>query len=275
MGLFESAYEDTDAETVRLLGLTAARLGRSDQALSAARRLRDLPAVSGRNPSGDVEAIVTGLLDRLEDAALDSAIEVAAADDLVELSVVRSYRAQAAASRGQFEEAVEALGLDPGKIAQASPTDQVRCATAYLVGARYADAYPLLHPNIDALSIPDGQLFLARAALARRDTTTARQALRRVCEGEEPAAEVARVALDLVTAIETSPRDALAHIQFAIPDPQPSRVVDLRWAMAGPESQWEGPQQRDGEPVHDAASPVLDRFASVWATDLTGAWVTH
>jgi transcriptional regulator with XRE-family HTH domain len=170
MGLFDSAFDGTDAETVRLFGLTAARLGRADQALEAARRLRDLPADPGRDHAGDVEAIVTGLLDRLEDAALGSAIDAAAADELVELAVVRSYRAQAAASRGEFEQAVEALGLDPAEIAQASPTDQVRCATAYLVGARFADAYPLLHRNVEALSVPDGQLFLARAALAQRGT---------------------------------------------------------------------------------------------------------
>ena len=120
------------------------------------------------------------------------------------------------------------------------------------------------HGPWSALSVPDGQLFLAQSALAVQDSTTARQALKRITEdGSGAAAETAKVALDLVLAIEKSGRkEVLMRLHLQSEDWLPGGVGPNRDTSA-PESAWEGPADHSGEPTHDVAS-AAQRFATDW-----------
>lgn len=262
--LFHSV-DDGDPETLRLLAMTAARLRRWRDALNDARRMIDAGPMAKRKFARSAERIVVDCLDRLTSADdLDGAVALAAELNLVKPAALRSRRAFAQAMRGEFGGAVSALGLRPDTLDQATPDDQIRCASAFAVTSDFGAAYPILRRNVSALSVPDGHLFLAQAALAVQDSTTARQALKRVTEkGTGSVAETAKVALDLVMAIEKSgQKDVLTRLQLQSEDWLPG-VMDPSPDRAAPESPWEGPADHSGEPTHDPAS-AAQRFATDW-----------
>lgn len=200
LALFEPAMNDDDPDGIRLFAMTAARLGRWRDALSQASRLLD---IGDKRSANAARYIAADSFERLDDPNdLEGAARLAEKLTLADRAAIRSQLAFAHALRGDFGNAVTALGLTPRRLTEASPEDQIRCASAFLVKGTLEAAFPILWRNEGALSVPDGQLFLARAALAARNTTVAAQALRRVADCEEPAAETAQVALDLVEAIQ-------------------------------------------------------------------------
>lgn len=261
--LFERVA-DNHPETLRLQAMTAARLGRWRDALNGARQMVDARP-KGRKYARSAERIAIDCLDRLTTVdELEGALALATELDLIKPAALRSRRAYAQAMRGEFAGAVSALGLRPDTLDQAAPEDQIRCASALAVRSNFGAAYPILRRNLSALSVPDGQLFLAQSALAVQDSTTARQALKRITEdGRGAAAETAKVALDLVLAIEKSGRtEVLTRLHLQSEDWLPGVVGPSRDTSA-PESPWEGPAARSGEPTHDVTS-AAQRFATDW-----------
>ncbi len=167
--------------------MTAARLGCWQVALRSARRLVELAADTDPKYQHAARHIAMECFERLEEPDdLERAVDAAAEFSLVDDDTIRSQRAFARALRGDFERAVAALGLTPDRLREARPDDQVGCASAFLATGRFHDAYPILCRNEAELSNPEGQLFLAQAALAALDTTTARAALGRVTEATVP-----------------------------------------------------------------------------------------
>jgi tetratricopeptide (TPR) repeat protein len=270
MTIFEEENRDDDPECLRLFAMTAARVGDWHRAMRSARQVLDLAGPRDTKTRDVVWSIAGECFDRIDDPDdLQGAADLAADLGLVEDKIVRSQRALAQAIRGDFEGAVAALGLEPERLHEADPKDQVRCAVAFISGSRFAEAYPILRRCETELSNPDGQLFLAQSALAAMDTTTAREALRRMTGGDGAAADTARVAIELVQSIESSGKaQILSHMRM-FTDEHTTRLLPIAEGRPAPRSPWEGPASRDGEPVHDPVSPVLDRFTriglAIWA----------
>lgn len=254
---FEAMPVDAFPEGLRLRAMTAARLRHWRDAIDClaafVERQRDTPA--SRRTAADV---MIDAFDRLDDPdELQAAVEHASEAGLVDGRTRRRYLATARAQRGDFEEAVAALGLTVDRLEDASPSDQIRCARALAIGHQPARAYPILMRNRAALSVPDGHLFLAQAALAARDLSTAREALDTIAADRGSAAETARVAMDLVSAIErVGTEKVLERLSLTWQGGQP-RVLEARAPASAPESPWEG----DGPQQHEPAFAVLDRFA--------------
>ncbi len=245
MDLFERAYDENNADSVRLYAMTAARVRRWRDAIEKARVLADL-ADAGLAPRKSIDVatrIATETFERLDDPdEIERAVDLAAKLSLVDASVAGSRRAFARALRGDFEHAVAALGLEVNQLSEASPDDQVRCAAALVVKGRLKEAYPILVRNQDTLTVPEGQLLLAQAALAAANTTTARDALTRIGEADGAAADTARIALELVSAIEQSGRwDILAKVNWPSDDVRHLRVL--------PSAERAVPYTRAGIPV--------------------------
>jgi tetratricopeptide (TPR) repeat protein len=255
LALFEPAIGDDDATAIRLYAMTAARLGRWREALPQARRLLDLADPSAADAA---RFITADSLERLDDPDdLESAARLAGELKLAEPPAVRSQIAFARALRGDFEESVSALDLTPDRLAEASPEDQIRCTSAFLVKGELAAAFPILWRNEQALSNPDGQLFLARAALAAKNTTIAGDALRRVAEGDATSAETAQVALDLVAAIQSKGAfSILDDVLWVTTEPLVSRsLIEVkRWATSRSIENW----RFEYGQTHDSAFDVLD-----------------
>jgi transcriptional regulator with XRE-family HTH domain len=260
LALFEAAGHD-DPETMRLLAMTAARLGRWRHALDTAKRMKDASAEGAgyeRSASGIARECFPYLK---ESAEILAAADHAEALGLLDKTELRSHRALGHALTGDFATAVFALGLTTETLTTASPDDQIRCAIAYLVNDDLKDAFPILRDNASALSNPEGELQLARSALAAGNTTTARAALGRVAKSKGEAARTAGVALDLVKAIEAAgAQKILASLTSTAPRPSPGVLVLIEPGTA-PDSIWEGPEGTFGRPTHVAASPVLNRLA--------------
>lgn len=243
----------------RLRAMTAARLGDWRDALDCLGE-----SIEGRQAraSARLEAseVAIECFERLDEADdLDAAVDRASKMSLIDDGVRRSYKAFANALRGDFEGAVTALELTMDTLHEASPADQIRCASALIVGNQAGRAFSILARNQDALSVPDGYLFLAQAALSERDLDTAQMALRRIAQEQGDAAETARVAVDLLSAIDRAGTDAvLARLSLTWEAHRP-RVLEVPAAPTAPASPWEGPVKH-GEPQHDPASPVLDRM---------------
>lgn len=262
--LFERVA-DNHPETLRLLAMTAARLGRWHDALTGARHMVEARPKARRKYARSAERIAIECLDRLTNVdELEGALALTAELDLINPAALRSRQAYAQAMRGEFAGAVSALGLRPDTLDQAAPEDQVRCASAFAVRSNFGAAYPILRRNMSALSVPDGQLFLAQSALAVQDSTTARHALKRITEvGSGSATETAKVALDLVLAIEKSGQTGvLTGLRLQSEDWLPEVIGSSRDTSA-PGSAWEGPVDHSGEPTHDVAS-AAQRFATDW-----------
>ncbi len=261
LALFLESRDRDDLEAERLLAMTSARLGDWQSALST---IADVIDRSGRDRAKYERAgrqIALDCFIRLEDAdALDTAADDALARGLIDPDTARSQHAEASAMRGDYEGAVKALGRTDDDLHLADPRDQVRCAIALEAGGRLADAHPILVRVKAALPNPDGQLLLARACLAARDTTSARAALESVTACDGAAGETAKVALELVKGIErTGATAALASLQLRAGLAW-GRLLEVRAILPAPRSPWEGPQRRDGAPEHDAVSPVLSMF---------------
>jgi transcriptional regulator with XRE-family HTH domain len=253
--LFEPAIVVDDATAIRLYAMTAARLGRWRDALPQARRLLDLA-----DPvAADAARFITAdSLERLEDPGdIEGAARLAGELTLAEPLAVRSQIAFACALRGDFEESVSALDLTTDRLDEASPEDQIRCSSAFLVKGDLAAAFPILWRNEQALSNPDGQLFLARSALAAKNTTVAGDALRRVAEGDATSAETAQVALDLVAAIQNKGAfNVLDDVPWVTTEPIVSRsLIEVkRWATSRSIENW----RFEYGQTRDSAFDVLD-----------------
>lgn len=245
---------------LRLRAMTAARLGDWREALDYLRQ--SLGGGTNRLAAARRSASVVAIdcFDHLDEAAdLDAAVDHASAHGLIGDGVRRSYKAFANALRGDFEGAVAALGLTVERLHEASAADQIRCASALAVSHQAGRALSILMRNQDALSIPDGYLFLAQAALSERDLDTARMALQCIAQDQGDSAETARVAVDLLSAIDRYGTDAVfARLSMTWQAHRP-RVLEIPVAATAPASRWEGPVKR-GEPQHEPASLVLDRM---------------
>jgi transcriptional regulator with XRE-family HTH domain len=260
MNTFREIPVDKHHGVLRLRAMTAARLGDWRDALECLRRgleLRPGRRTAARKAASDV---AVDCFERLDNPAeLEAAVDEAVDFQLIGDDIRRSYKAFACALRGDFEGSVAALDLFADRLEDASPADQIRCATALAVGHQPGRALPILLRNQGELSVPDGYLFLAQAALSERDVETARMALRRIAMDRGVAAETARVAIDLLSAIDRAGTDAvLARLSLTWQEGRP-RVLEVPVANTPPRSPWEGPSEH-GEPHHDPASPVLDRF---------------
>ena len=250
---------DDHPGVLRLRAMTAARLGNWRDALDClGESIAGRPTrASARQAAAEVAIECFERLDEADD--LDTAVDLATEKSLIDDGVRRSYKAFANALRGDFEAAVSALGLTMDQLHEASPADQIRCASALIVGNQAGRALSILARNQRALSVPDGYLFLAQAALSERDLDTARMALRRIAQEQGDAAETARVAVDLLSAIDRAGTDAVfARLSLTWEAHRP-RVLEVPVAATAPASPWEGPV-KGGEPQHEAASPVLDRM---------------
>ncbi len=251
---------DDHPGVLRLRAMTAARLGDWREALDCLGESIDGSATRLASARQSASEVAIDCFERLDEAAdLDAAVDHASRMSLIDDSVWRSYKAFANALRGDFEGAVAALELTVDRLHEASPADQIRCASALIVGNQAGRALSILARNQDELSVPDGYLFLAQAALSERDLDTARTALRRIAQEQGDVAETARVAVDLLSAIDRAGTDAvLARLSLTWQAHRP-RVLEVAVASTAPASPWEGPVKH-GEPQHDAASPVLDRM---------------
>jgi tetratricopeptide (TPR) repeat protein len=266
LGLFSDAKEGGGPEALRLYAMTAGRLGRWKDALPAAHDLIQRVAAGEADAkyANTARQIATELFDRIDDVdALEHAVETAKRLDVVDEAILRSHRAFVLALRGDVNGAARVLGVTPPKLAGAAPADQVRVASGYVVKGHMADALAVLSRNEDVLSNPDGLLILARAALAAKNTTTARRAFKRVAEGDDAVAETAALALELVDAIERS--QAWDILDAFTADVQGSVAYAFRGdedPQTAPDSFWEGPPRRTGQPVHPTESPVLNRLTA-------------
>ena len=251
---------DDHPGALRLRAMTAARLGNWREALDYLKQGIDGGVARSAAARQAASEVAIECFERLDEASeLDAAVDHATALGLIDQSVRRSHKAFANALRGDFEGAVAALQLTIDRLGEASAADQIRCASALVVGHQAGRALPILIRNQNELSVPDGYLFLAQAALSERDLDTARMALRRISQDQGEAAETARVAVDLLSAIDRVGTDAvLARLSLTWQEHRP-RVLDVPVAATAPASPWEGPVKH-GEPQHDPASPVLDRF---------------
>lgn len=230
--LFAATVDGHRPASLRFYAMTAGRLGRWSDALHSAARLAG--EGSNREARRLAEAIANDCLQRLDEPAkLDPAIKLAAKLELIDAERANSYRAYARALAGDFEGAVAALGLTRATLAEAAPADQLRCAIAFLINGDLTEAYPILTRIEAELVTPEAQLFLARTALAKQDTTTAQVALRRMADATTAAAEVAQVALDLVTAIQSAQR--IGILDWVEWRPQPSSAADV---FAEAKGQW-------------------------------------
>jgi transcriptional regulator with XRE-family HTH domain len=261
--LFLESRDPDDPEAERLLAMTSARLGDWRSALGT---IAELIARGGRGRAKAERAgheIALWCFDEIDDAAvLEEAVNAAHDLGLIDQTTMRSRLAEASALRADYDGALKALDRTADDLHQATPVDQLMCAVALEGSGRLPDAYRVLVRVKDALPNPEGYLFLARACLAVRDTTTAREALERVTACDGPAGETARVALELVKGIEQSGRDeALATLELGR-DPGTVRFSMPQSRVPAPRSPWEGPALRDGAPEHESASPFLDLFTS-------------
>ena len=261
--LFLESRDANDLEAERLLAMTSARLRDWRAAMAT---IAGVIKRAGRDRSKFERAgrkIALECFSRLDDGtALEDAVKAALDLGLIDLEEGRSQLAEANAMRGDFDGALRALGRTDKDLHLANPTDQVTCAVALDASGRLPDAYQILVRVKAALPNPGGQLLLARACLAVRDTTSAREALGRVTTCDGPAGETARVALELVKGIERSGQgEALSFLQFAW-DAGAARRLAPRPHLPAPRSPWEGPEQRDGAPEHDSLSPFLDMFTA-------------
>lgn len=257
MVVLADASVDDFPDVLRLRAMTAARLGDWAAAFECLRSVAD---ADGEAAKRSVAAVVVEAFDRLDESdELESAVARASSLSLIDETVSRRYRAHACALRGDFEASVEALGLTVDRLGEAAEEDQLRCASALLTSNQVGRALPILMRNQKALSLPDGYLFLAKAALAERDLETARVALGRVAQHRGDAAETARVAVDLLSAIDRVATDEVLARFSLTWEPSRPRVVEITVAETAPSSPWEGPATRSG-PQHEPASPVLDRL---------------
>jgi hypothetical protein len=260
MQLFSSLPAESNPGVLRLKAMTAARLGDWHDALTLLRQGLELTTDRRSLALEDATDLALDCLDRLDDPAqLDAAVSLAAEFSLISDGTACSQRAYAEALRGDFEGAVAALGLTTDQLEMANPIDQIRCATAHAVGHQLGRALPILLRNQGSLRVPDGFLFLAQAALSEQNVTEAREALARIADDQGAAAETARVAMDMLAAIERADRDDILRKLSLTWEERTPRVVELPGTTSAPESRWEGPTQ-GGEPRHDPASRVLDRL---------------
>jgi len=263
--LFERVHWP-EAETLRLHAVTAGRLGRWRVAFPLAERSVQAAAARLGNKgatgfSRAATAVAEDCFGRLNDSEeLDAAADDAWKRGLIDDDVRRSQRAFCIALRGDFAGAVHALGLTTHTLGQASPNDQIRCASAFFVRGEWAKAYPILRDNLAHLSDPEGVLLFAKAALAAGDTTRARDVLRSVTEGDGTTARIAEVALDLVEAIEAGAQHPFARIANRAADASAQWIALTDYDVAAPDSSWEGPADLRGEPMHDRPSLVMEQF---------------
>jgi transcriptional regulator with XRE-family HTH domain len=232
MELFSATLDGNRPASLRFYAMTAARMGRWSDALRAAAKLA--AEGSSREARRMAEAIADDCLQRLhEPTKLEPAIRLAARLELIDAKSACSHRAYARALAGDFDGAVSALGLSEATLAKATPADQLRCAIAFLVSGELSAAYPILTRIEAELTTPEAQLFLARTALAEQDTSTAQAALRRMADATAPGADVAQVALDLVSAIQSERMFGfLDRVEWR---PQPASAADV---FAEAEGQW-------------------------------------
>jgi transcriptional regulator with XRE-family HTH domain len=261
MEIFQ-ALPDDHIETWRLRAMTAARLGDWSEALS------DLARTFAGTRRSAVERkaakqVVDDCLDRITDAdSLDRAIELARSHGLLVGLDLRRRQSSACAMRGDFEGAVKALQMTVSDLERADPHDQVRCASALLVGNQAGRAYEILLRNRAILAVPDGQVFLAKAALARGEVTLAVEALELIA-GDENAAAVTRVALDLLQAIRRSHEDiqVLQRLsQTRELTPQPTKVLRGSPIGTASTSSWEGPDSLTADAHHVDAIGLTNRL---------------
>lgn len=258
--LFESIPSDSEPEVLRLIAMTAARLGRWRDALNAASHACRLAPGTDYDRSAaaiarDCFADIKKTNEILDAADLAEDLRLLTADEL------KSFRALGHALRGDFDAALASLALPDQKLELAAPEDQIRCAMAHLVRGNLQLAYPILRDNAAALSNPDGQLQLARSALAAGDPAGARAALRRVADSDGAAGRTALVALDLLKAIEDAGAVGVLARLNLFPDPLSQRVLPPSELGPAPESVWEGPEGNLGRPTHLGASLVLNHAA--------------
>lgn len=249
-----------DDEALRLYATTASRLGRWKPALETAGRYKARKRAHA-SAAAEIALQTFRVLDSADD--VDNAADLAEKLRLLPDAELRSQRSFACALRGDFIAAVNALGTTVDRLSQASPEDQVRCALAYVVAGKPAEAYPILKANEVALSDPDGKLIFAQAALAALDTTSARRILKDLGGGSDVVSVTATMALDLVSAIEREGQQQLLRMLSL-------GQADTAWSglFAGApttgtrDSSWEGPRGAMGVPIHESTSVVLDQFTS-------------
>jgi transcriptional regulator with XRE-family HTH domain len=250
---------EAEPETWRLRAMTAARLGEWREALDAVSRS---VALGGDRPAEKATAakLVADCLDHIRDAGtLDLALDVVAEAGLLEEVELRKRRSLACALRADFPGAVGALGLTIATLERAAPADQVLCATALLVGNEIKRAFPILMRNREILSVPDGQIYLARAALENNELAAAEEALKRVADnGREEAGT--RVALDLLQAIRRSHDEVtvlgLLSQSHTLPA-EPTRVMASAEPVAAASSSWEK------QPIPSHASRHQEQIATM------------
>ncbi len=198
MRSFREISADDHPKVLRLRAMTAARLGDWREALGCLKQAINVEFARSAAARQTASEVAIECFERLDEAAeLDAAVDHASSLGLIDEGVRRSHKAFANALRGDFEGAVAALDLTIDR-AEASGADQIRCASALVVGHQAGRALSILVRNQNELSVPDGYLFLAQAALSERDLDTARMALRRIAQDQGEAAETARVAVDLL-----------------------------------------------------------------------------
>jgi transcriptional regulator with XRE-family HTH domain len=261
MQLF-ARLSDEEPESWRLRAMTAARLGDWRQALSAISRF---VSVGSERPveRASVSRLVIECLDRVPDpAALDKALDIVQHEGLVDPAELRKRRSLACAWRGDFSGAVRAIGFTIATLEKADPEDQVRCASALLVSNEIKRAYPVLSRNRQALALPDGLRFLARAALENNQLGEAEAALKEIadtCQGEAGT----RIALDLLQAIRRSHeiKRVLDVLSQSHDRAEPNRVVVQVHGTTAPGSSWEKPALPSHASRHSEQIEQMNRLA--------------
>jgi transcriptional regulator with XRE-family HTH domain len=262
MDMFRSLPHE-EPETWRLRAMTAARLGDWREALAAVSRTVEL----GTNRPVERAAatkLVADCLDRVRDPdTLDQALDVVAEKHLLDEPELRKRRSLACARRGDFAGAVRAIGHTIATLDRAAPADQVGCASALLVSNEIKRAFPILMRNREILSVPDGQRFLARAALENNELPVAEEALKRIADNCEEEAGT-RVALDLLQAIRRS-HDEMAVLERLSQShdlrAEPTRVLASQKPATAPSSSWETPPVPSHAGRHQEQIAAMNRLA--------------
>jgi tetratricopeptide (TPR) repeat protein len=254
--IFEGALPQAGCEAMRLCGTASARLGDWRGAIRWATKMTG-PAHAKHRHEHEISHIVDDALNNLEADAdlLEACLNAAERIDALPADLISFHRSFAIALRGDFEGAVEALGLSPQDLPAAAPAAQIRSIVALVVQDRLGEAYPILKRNESELTNPDGLLMLARSALTAGHETTARRVLTKLASSSGPVATTAQIALDLSQVVRRAGAEQfLAQVMAGEAGARLDRLVSVGDSEGAPsETDWEG--------EHRPGSRVLDRVS--------------
>jgi hypothetical protein len=257
--LLQVAATDTDnCEAIRLSALTAAKLGRWRDAFRWSSRLIRRTRRACKHPGGadahrhDIETyIVPSAFEALGErnpVALEQAADEAERR-FGRLAFLDSQRALARALKGDIAGSLAALGRTVETLADAPSTDQVIIAAAFYGRAEYAKAFGILRRVEHDLTRPVGMLRYLECAIAADKLDDARRVVGLIAEGDDAAADVARLAHGLLQAFD---RKAARGLLVTVAE------ADLRWFPHSPTGEMPSPRQSPWEGRHHRTTPLLD-----------------